>query len=274
MPHGWDDAPQQVRAQVSSFAARSQEIFGDALASLYLHGSLAMGCFNPRYSDVDLLVIASRAPTPQQLDAFARATLDVSGSPAPVDVSVVRADDLEPFVHPMPYDFHFSEDSRADIERACASGSDGPPVDRSRDRDLAAHVAMSIARGVALAGSDLRALTTGVPIADWIDAIVSDVDEVRGVRRGADPVYAVLNCCRAFRFLLDTMMSSKLEGGTWAIDVVPAEHVPTVRRVVDACAGDRSSVVWDAEIDACVDWIAERIDQIVAARGFSSARSR
>ena len=34
---------------------RSKEIFGGNLTGVYLHGSMAMGCFNPEKSDIDLL---------------------------------------------------------------------------------------------------------------------------------------------------------------------------------------------------------------------------
>ena len=40
-----------------------KEELGSHLVGVYLHGSLAMGCFNPEASDVDLLVVAARQPS-------------------------------------------------------------------------------------------------------------------------------------------------------------------------------------------------------------------
>ena len=42
---------------LDEFAEKSREIFGSTLTGVYLHGSLAMGCFHPKKSDLDLLVV-------------------------------------------------------------------------------------------------------------------------------------------------------------------------------------------------------------------------
>ena len=34
---------------------QSRKIFGEELTGIYLHGSMAMGCFNPDKSDIDLI---------------------------------------------------------------------------------------------------------------------------------------------------------------------------------------------------------------------------
>ena len=40
----------------NAFVSLCREVLADALTGVYLHGSLAMGCFNPVTSDVDLIV--------------------------------------------------------------------------------------------------------------------------------------------------------------------------------------------------------------------------
>ena len=35
----------------------SKQIFGEELTGIYLHGSLAMGCFHPDKSDIDLILV-------------------------------------------------------------------------------------------------------------------------------------------------------------------------------------------------------------------------
>ena len=44
-----------------SFVAQSQKILGDNLIGIYLHGSAAMGCYNEKKSDIDLLVVVKEA---------------------------------------------------------------------------------------------------------------------------------------------------------------------------------------------------------------------
>ncbi|HJW82735.1 MAG TPA: hypothetical protein VJ754_00380, partial [Anaerolineae bacterium] len=46
-----------MRAQVDDLLAGLHTILGENLVGVYLHGSLALGCFNPAQSGVDLLVV-------------------------------------------------------------------------------------------------------------------------------------------------------------------------------------------------------------------------
>ena len=41
---------------LTQFVAAARETIGENLLGVYLHGSAAMGCFNPKSSDLDLLV--------------------------------------------------------------------------------------------------------------------------------------------------------------------------------------------------------------------------
>ena len=45
------------------FVERSQDILGDNLVGIYLHGSLAMGGFTPDKSDIDLIVVVNNPPS-------------------------------------------------------------------------------------------------------------------------------------------------------------------------------------------------------------------
>ena len=42
---------------ISDFTGMNRRILGDKLCVVYLHGSLAMGCFNPEKSDIDMIVV-------------------------------------------------------------------------------------------------------------------------------------------------------------------------------------------------------------------------
>ncbi|MCA1695715.1 MAG: nucleotidyltransferase domain-containing protein, partial [Actinobacteria bacterium] len=46
--------------QVTSLLESVQALLGQALVGVYLHGSLAYGCFNPDRSDLDLLALSER----------------------------------------------------------------------------------------------------------------------------------------------------------------------------------------------------------------------
>jgi streptomycin 3"-adenylyltransferase len=54
---GWDDCPTNISTWVNRIIDSYRAILKDNLVGFYLHGSLAMGCFNPGQSDVDFLAV-------------------------------------------------------------------------------------------------------------------------------------------------------------------------------------------------------------------------
>lgn len=49
---------------------QAKEIFGEELVGIYLHGSMAMGCFQPQKSDIDLLIVIRNNISDSQKTAF------------------------------------------------------------------------------------------------------------------------------------------------------------------------------------------------------------
>lgn len=49
---------------LEKFTEAAREAFDPALTGVHLHGSLAMGCFCPGASDVDLIVVTAAPPGP------------------------------------------------------------------------------------------------------------------------------------------------------------------------------------------------------------------
>jgi predicted nucleotidyltransferase len=57
------------------------ELFGDRLVAVILHGSLVLGDYSPASSDVDLLAVAERPLTDDELAALAELVLARRGGP-------------------------------------------------------------------------------------------------------------------------------------------------------------------------------------------------
>jgi streptomycin 3"-adenylyltransferase len=94
-----------VKSQVEQFARGVQEILADELEGAYLHGSLAMGCFNPERSDIDLLFVIREAMTVETKRHLAELLLRCSGAPRPIEVSFLGRQDLDPWEYPTPFEF-------------------------------------------------------------------------------------------------------------------------------------------------------------------------
>ncbi len=95
---------------IDEFVAMSRKILSPALTGIYLHGSLAMGCFNPLKSDIDLIVVLERGVTEKQKRDFMEQVVALNGrAPAKgLELSLVKREHCSPFVYPTPYELHFS----------------------------------------------------------------------------------------------------------------------------------------------------------------------
>lgn len=217
-----------IRAQVERYVADVRTMLGDELIGVYLHGSLAMGCFNPAQSDLDLLVITRTPMSLATKRTIADHLVRASRQPAPIEVSFLALATLTLWRHPPSFDFHYSEMWRdAYIRDLAGEGWRAWDAGEKRDPDLSAHIMVARRRGIALYGPPAASVFPDVPEADYIAAIMSDVTEALD-RIYADPVYAILNACRTLAFLQTRQVLSKDEGGRWALDHLPLALRPLV----------------------------------------------
>jgi predicted nucleotidyltransferase len=240
MPHySWHDCPAPVRAQVERFVHATQALLADQLLGVYLHGSLALGCFNPSRSDLDLLAVTHAGMPAHIKRELAQLLLEVSGAPAPIEISSLRQADLIPWSHPAPFDLHYSDAWRGRYERDLASGAwQSWDSSQQRDPDLAGHVTVTLRRGICLYGATITDVFPAVPSRDYVESIRSDVEEALGYI-GQNPVYAVLNACRTYAYLREGHVFSKDEGGAWALRILPSQHQGVVAAALALYRDDR-----------------------------------
>jgi predicted nucleotidyltransferase len=158
-----------VRRQVLDFVSGLSEILASNLVGVYLHGSLAMGCFNPNASDIDLIVVTRRRVGTRKRKLAALA-LAVSSKPFPVEVTSFSGKDPKPWRYPTPFDFHFSEDWRRAYESGSAFRGMG-----AEGKDPAANITEARSRGFALSGAPIETVLPFVPAGGFVDSVTSDL---------------------------------------------------------------------------------------------------
>ena len=241
---GWHDCPAGVRAQVERLIDEFRRELKENLIGVYLHGSLATGCFNPLRSDVDLLVVMRQKMKVTAKRALGQLLLDVSRRPAPVEISFLTLDDLHPWRHPASYDFHYSDDWREKFVRELQNGEwKNWNAPERFDDDLAAHITVLNRRGVCLYGPPAAEVFPPVPESDFARSILGDVLSAKFGLDGAAaqfPVYVVLNACRTLAFLRTGEVLSKEEGGRWALENLPAEFYQTIAAALEEYRGGRN----------------------------------
>jgi predicted nucleotidyltransferase len=262
--YGWPECPSAVRAQIERLLTACHARLAGNLIGVYLHGSLAMGCFNPARSDLDLLVVSRDSMEVETKHDLIEDLLRISGAPSPIEISFLRALDLVPWRHPAPFDLHYGESLRERYTHELADGRwRGWNETRRTDPDLAAHVTVLRRRGIALHGPPIADVFPDVPAADYVAAIWGDfLDARRTATR--NPAYFILNACRIQAYLRDSRVMSKDEGGDWALRTLAEPWAATVARALAAYRGESgaSGDSFDAgEVEEFAAYMDERLHQ-------------
>jgi predicted nucleotidyltransferase len=209
------------------------------LVGVYLHGSLAMGCFNPQKSDLDLLIISRGKQSSECYKRMARKLLMIEDdipNGNKIELSIVLESFLIDFVYPTPFEFHYSAVHsgryRSDENYLCGG---------FEDPDIAAHIVVTYNRGITLFGKPIHETFKPIDKLFIIQSIKSDID---GALEGIieNPEYYVLNLCRALYFFVEGNISSKREGGEWAARILPVEYLELVDECLATYKGDKSNL--------------------------------
>jgi predicted nucleotidyltransferase len=200
------------------------------LVGIYLHGSLAMGGFNPLSSDIDFLVVVQRklnAAAKQQIIDFILPLAEEAPTKG-LEFSIILLKDLEHFIYPTPFELHFSnmwkelyKTGAVDFEK------------QNTDPDLAAHFVITRARGICLYGEPIERIFPNVPAEDYLQSIMGDAEGIfEDVTR--NPVYSVLNLCRVMAYKHEGLIVSKIEGGEWALKHLDPNFTALITQALEA----------------------------------------
>ena len=218
---------------LTQFVAAARETIGENMLGVYLHGSAAMRCFNPKSSDLDLLVgvkevldDSTKLHFMDRVVALHEEFVRISGSShAGLEMSVLLQKDCKPFVYPTPFDLHFSA---MHLKWYKDNPDDYVQKMKGTDEDLAAHITITRARGRCLFGMPIEDFFGEVPAENYFDSIRSDVENAES-EITENTNYLVLNLARVLAFKKDGLVLSKLEGGQWALENIPSEYHAIVK---------------------------------------------
>lgn len=252
-----NDYPPSVQPLLAAIVDGFSRLLGDNLVGIYLHGSVAMSCFNPRLSDVDFLVVIERPLSHAQKVAIVELTLQLAPSAPPkgLEYSVVLQEHTQNFSHPCPYDFHYGLEWHAAYQRG-----DFPADGDQRDPDLAAHFTMIKRYGHVLIGQPIADVFGDIPTADFWAALWYDLEDILDDIHH-NPLYGVLNLCRALAFWQNGWVLSKATGIHFAERVLDQRFAPLFQHAREIYLGDRPNADWDrAMLDDFVAYAAAQFD--------------
>lgn len=247
----------QIENLLARFVQITRACLGENLVGVYLHGSLAMGCFNPQKSDVDLIVVVKDTVADAAKLAYLAQLVALSEQAPPkgIEMSVVRAQDVKPFAYPTPYEFHFSQ-----AHLSLARENPQAYVERfhGTDPDLAAHCTILHRYGVALCGPAVEAVFAPVPRADYLDSIWSDVKSA-AADITENPLYVTLNLCRVLAYAREGLVLSKQGGGEWGAQKLPEPYRRMAQEALSCYGGAAQMRVDDQAARRYAAYMLEQI---------------
>lgn len=214
----------------------SNSIFENTLVGVYLHGSMAMGCFNQRKSDLDILIVVENEITNLKKKRFMDIIIELNDK-APskgIEMSIVRSEHCKDFIYPTPFDLHFSN---MHLNWYRTNPDDYIEKMKGADHDLAAHFMITKNRGVTLYGKPISEVFGNVPSEAYLDSIKKDIMDAQDDIIH-NPIYIVLNLCRVLAYVLDSLVLSKKEGGEWGIKNIDKKYTGLIEDALKCYVSD------------------------------------
>ncbi|MFJ5770395.1 aminoglycoside adenylyltransferase domain-containing protein [Psychrobacillus sp. NPDC093180] len=259
MGYNWETCTKETRGFVYHLLKRTKEIVAEELVGFYIHGSLALGGFNPKSSDIDILVVTTTPLSIERKKLLAKMFLKCSNHPFPVEVSFLNEAQLKDWEYPTPFDFHFSEYWRSSYEEETVLLNEMP----KNDADLAAHIMITNYCGICIWGKPINKVFPTVPKADYLSSILTDYEYCLN-NITLNPVYCTLNLIRVYWYLKEDKISSKEEAGKWGLRHLPQEFNWTIRQVVAAYAStEQNPLIQSTHLLLIRDYLKREVEELL-----------
>ena len=234
-----------------------RDIQKDNLAGIYVHGSVAFGCFNPKKSDIDYIAVVYDALSREKKRELMDFTvgLNKQAPPKGLEMSVVLKKHCREFCYPTRFELHFSPAHEnwyaADPEDYCERMN-------GEDKDLAAHFMVIKHTGITLFGEPVSEVFGDVPARCYLESISDDIKNAKADIK-QNPVYIILNLCRVAAYKRDGLILSKKQGAQWAKEHLPLskELKIIITRALRCYQTDETMKIEDKEADdfcECFVW--------------------
>ncbi len=253
----------ETEEQINQCLNLLKDIFGENLLGVYLYGSAILGGLQ-QYSDIDLFVVSDRSSTHEEKTKLVANLLQISGiymksSKLPIEMTIVKKSEINPWHYPPNFDFQYGDWLRTKFESGIIE-----PWTTKEMPDLALLITQILLASKTLLGTDPDHALPRVPYQDFMlattDALPNLMSELSSDTRNVLLTYA-----RIWSTLKTDAIRSKPAAADWAIDRLPEQYRPVMRKAKAICKGEEKEN-WDdlmELIKPCADFIASQINNTV-----------
>jgi streptomycin 3"-adenylyltransferase len=249
--------PQSVRKLLRKTFRNLHAILKSNLVGIYLYGSLAMECFNPRFSDIDvLLIVKEKLPSQQRKKIINYLRRSCSKNKRkPIELSIIQVDAVQTPHYPLAIDLHYEYW--------------GCVFENEKDKEILSNLYTTKKRGFRVWGKPIDKIFSKIPAQYHLRSVVEDIIYTRKYlhkkpeRSGYNvPVYWVLSSSRILAFIRERKVLSKLEGGEWGLTNLPQKYEKLINQALSCYQGKTENPVWNAkELEAFADHMIYRISR-------------
>ena len=246
--------------QLDEVVGAVRSVLGDDVVAAYLYGSATSSGLRPE-SDLDVLVVVS-APLAARGPALAAAVMPLSGwrnGLRPLELTVVLADAVRPWLYPPARELQYGEWLRADFE--AWEGAGPAPWGDPADPDLAVLLTQVLADGHALVGPRAVAVLDPVPFPDVLRATVAGVPDLL-----ADLADDTRNVLLTLARVLATLRTGRIHSKDGAVAVVRPSVPDDLVALLDLAAAAYRGQAQDdgspllGEADRLAGWLVAEIE--------------
>jgi len=208
-------------------------LLGSDLVGIYVHGSIAFGCFNWEKSDIDYIAVINEALSAEAKKELCREALEISKSAPPkgLEASFVLREHCAAFKYPTPYELHVSKEHSK--------------IEGGVDKDLAAHFTVIKAVGFPLCGEPIDRVFGEVPAGHYLDSLIFDIENAReNINR--DQFYYILNLCRVLAYKQDGLILSKKQGARWALENTDRKYCGVIQTALNWYSSEQEAAIDDS----------------------------
>ncbi len=234
----WATCSKVIQSEVNTLCVELQRLLGENFVGMYLHGSLALGGFTPTRSNINIVVVVQRPMNLEVKRTSIALLLRISKMPCPIDIYFLVEQDIFPFQHPLPYDFHYNEMERDRYQQDLRSGTwkhwnDGG----EHEPDLTIILTILHSYGICLEGESITKALPHVPEQEFRATLVEKV-QIAQEHPLHDPISFVLNACRTLAYLHKGVILSKDAGGVWGLATLPEQYYPLIQQLLALYRGE------------------------------------
>jgi len=237
--------PDEVLAYGKDVADALWGVLGDGLCGVYFVGSVALGGYVPGESDIDIVAVSEHAIPDEAKPVLAEAVFATTGScpTRGLEFTLYRREVAES--PPVAADFEVNVNGGPGMARDIH-------LDRQTEPGFWYVIDRAIAHrsGLAIYGPSAAALFAQVSRRALLIAMTESMSWHRAHEKLT--LHSVLNASRAWRYAIDDVLGSKLEGADWARERWPNKRV--IDAAVDLRHGRLASVD-EVDVDELLDHV-------------------